>query len=167
MKTLILMRHGKSDWNADYGSDHERPLNKRGRTAAASMGRLLARIDLVPERVLTSSAVRAHDSVVLAAEAGGWTCPVEVVPEFYASSPGEVLTRVCAEGDGTSRLLIAGHEPTWSTLAAALIGGGCLRFPTAAMARIDFALDRWCDIEVGRGTLHWFLVPRLVKALGL
>jgi phosphohistidine phosphatase len=167
MKTLILLRHGKSDWDAEYGSDHDRPLNLRGRDAASMMGALLARIEQVPDRVLTSSAVRAHDTVKLAAEGGSWACPVEVVSEFYASSPGEVLERVCAEDDATSSLLIAGHEPTWSTLAAGLIGGGWLRFPTAAMARIDFNVDRWSDIAPGKGMLSWFLIPRLVKAAGL
>jgi phosphohistidine phosphatase len=166
MKTLILLRHGKSDWGADYASDHDRPLNKRGRAAASTMGKLLARLEQVPQRVLTSSAVRARETVKLAAEAGSWGSAVEVVPEFYASSPEEVLRRVYAENDGTSSLLLAGHEPTWSTLAAALIGGGWLRFPTAAMARVDFQIDSWSEIEAGKGALVWFLTPRLVKAGG-
>jgi phosphohistidine phosphatase len=166
MKTLILLRHAKSDWGADYASDHDRPLNKRGRAAATLMGQLLARFEQVPERVLTSSAVRARETVKLAAEAGSWSCAVEVTPEFYASSPEEVLQRVHAENDGTSSLLLAGHEPTWSTLAAVLIGGGCLRFPTAAMARIDFDVHCWRDIDGGKGSLTWFLTPRLVKAAG-
>jgi phosphohistidine phosphatase len=167
VKTLILFRHGKSDWNTDYGADHDRPLAKRGRNAAATMGTMLARTEQIPDRVLTSSAVRARDTVELAAEAGGWKCPVEIVPEFYGSSPATVVARVREESDAASSLLLAGHEPTWSTLAAELTGGGFLRFPTAAMVRIDLDLDSWSRLEVDKGMLVWFLIPRLVKAMGL
>lgn len=166
MKTILLFRHAKSDRGAEYEQDHERPLNRRGRRAARSMGLLLSTLEQVPERVLTSSAVRARETVRLAAEAGGWTCPVEVVPEFYESSAEAVLQRVLREDDGPSSLLLAGHEPVWSTLASALIGGGSLRFPTAAVARIDLDAERWSDVAPGRGWLVWFLNPRLVRSVG-
>jgi phosphohistidine phosphatase len=130
------------------------------------MGALLAQAGQIPDRVLTSSAVRALDTVRLAAEAGGWTCPVEVVPEFYGSSAPAVLARVRQEEDGASSLLLAGHEPTWSSLFLELTGG-LVRFPTAAMARIDVGTDSWSGVEAGRGMLVWFLTPRLIKAAWL
>ena len=148
MKTIILLRHGKSDWEADYDDDHERPLAERGRSAAALMGTLLARVNQVPQRVLCSSAVRARETVRLAVEAGGWSCSV-------------------TEDDAVVSLLLAGHEPAWSGLAAELIGGGELRFPTAAMARIDFEVDRWSRVRPATGSLVWFVIPRLLKAAGL
>lgn len=160
MKTLIVFRHAKSDWKAEYGGDHERPLNDRGRKAAAAMGAWLARASQLPDRVLSSSAVRAQETVRIAAEAGDWKRPVEVDPEFYASDPATVARRLRLENDAASSLLIAGHEPTWSTLVADLIGGGALRFPSAAMARIDLAIDRWSELDAGDGTLVWFVIPR-------
>ena len=39
--TLILMRHAKSSWDDLTLSDHERPLNKRGRASASAMGKWL------------------------------------------------------------------------------------------------------------------------------
>ena len=42
MKTLLMMRHGKSDWDADFGSDHDRPLNERGVRNSRLMGQVLA-----------------------------------------------------------------------------------------------------------------------------
>jgi phosphohistidine phosphatase len=167
VKTVILLRHGKSDWGTDFDTDHERPLAKRGRNAAATMGVLLARIEQVPDRALTSSAVRARETVERAAEAGNWSCPVVPAPELYASSPATVLARVREEDDAASSLLLAGHEPTWSALASDLMGGGLLRFPTAAMARIDLEIDSWSRVDVDRGVLVWFLIPRLLKAAGI
>ncbi len=52
MNTIILLRHAKSDWEADYDDDHERPLAKRGRNAAALMGTLLARVNQIPDYIL-------------------------------------------------------------------------------------------------------------------
>jgi len=166
MKTVVLFRHGKSDRDADYHADSERPLSKRGRNAAKMMGAFLSRLDQRPDRVLTSPAVRAHETVTLAARSGGWSCPVDIVPDFYSGDPGIVLNHVRKQNDTASSLLLAGHEPTWSALAAGLIDGGKLRFPTAAMARIDFDVDNWIAVEPGAGELIWFLIPRLVQATG-
>ena len=49
MKTLLLLRHGKSNWDAQYQLDHDRPLAKRGRKAAALMGRYLSALDEAPD----------------------------------------------------------------------------------------------------------------------
>ena len=166
MKTILLLRHGKSDWAADHAEDHDRPLNERGRHAAAAMGKLLARLAQVPDRVLTSDAVRAHDTALRAAKAGRWSCPLDVAPEFYASDPVTVLNRVRQARDDATSLLLVGHEPTWSALAALLIGGGTLRFPTAGLARIDLDVTDWREVAEGRGVLVWFLIPRLVQTFG-
>ena len=135
--------------------------------AAATIGSVLSQVGQIPDRVLTSSAVRACETVRLAAEAGDWNCPIEVVPDFYGGTPAAVLARVRKENDATSSLLLAGHEPTWSSLASGLIGGGSLRFPTAAMARIDLEVDSWSHVQADGGMLVWLLIPRLIRAMGL
>ncbi len=163
MKTLLLFRHGKSDWQASYGQDHDRPLKKRGRTAAARMGRLLAEAGEVPERIVTSSALRARQTLEAAARAGGWTAPVQVSRALYEASPETVLDVVRAAPDEARSLMLVGHEPTWSALVRLLIGGGSVRFPTAAIARIDLDVTAWSDAAAGRGTLIWFLIPRFFE----
>ena len=159
-KQLILFRHGKSDWTADWQADHNRPLAKRGIKAAKTMGRLLTAAAQVPNAVITSSAVRAASTVELAAKAGGWDCPIEVTDALYAADPAQVLTEIQQVSDAIQTLLLAGHEPTWSTLAARLIGGGQIRFPTAAMVRIDFDVNAWNQVDFGRGALIWLLQPK-------
>ena len=71
-RSLYVMRHAKSDWNAGGGSDHDRPLAPRGTRAAATIGRHLAAVDQVPDFALVSSARRAQETFNLAREAGGW-----------------------------------------------------------------------------------------------
>lgn len=164
MKTLFLLRHGKSDWSFDE-PDHERTLAPRGHDAAQRMGRFLAAIEQVPQRVVSSSAVRARDTARLAAEAGGWSREVELDGELYETGPDAMLDWLRRVNDGTASLLLAGHQPTWSLLAEGLIGGGNLRFPTAALARIDLHVESWSETEYGCGELVWFQLPRLLKKI--
>ena len=78
MKRIFLLRHGKSDWNAPYSTDHERPLKGRGVRAARTIGRFLAETDEEPDVIVSSSAVRALSTAELAAEAGSWRCEIRV-----------------------------------------------------------------------------------------
>ena len=162
MKTLLILRHGKSDWNADFRYDHERPLNKRGEKAARAVGRYLTATDQVPERVITSTAVRARDTLALALEAGGWTSEVRETDALYEATLSDVLREVQAEPDEADRLLLVGHEPTWSSMVSELIGDARVRFPTAAIARIDLDVGRWADVQWGGGELVWLIPPKLL-----
>ena len=167
MRTLLLLRHAKSDWEAPFGRDHDRPLNARGRRAAALIGETLARLELVPDVVLTSSAVRARTTVELAMAAGKWRSAVEVLPSLYDSSPAVVLGEIRRAPASAGTLLVAGHQPVWSALASELIGGGQLHLPTAGLVAIEFDLPSWSLAAPGRGTLAWFVVPRMLERLGL
>jgi phosphohistidine phosphatase len=165
VKTLLLMRHAKSDWKARFDHDHERPLNKRGVDAAKTMGMVLARAGETPESVIVSSATRAKTTVDLAMEAGAWSSRVRETDNLYNTRPEDVLGEVRAEPDETTRLMIVGHEPTWSTMLNDLVGGGRHPFGTAAVARIDFPAETWAGLVVGTGELRWLLTPRLVAAV--
>ena len=159
-RRLILFRHGKSDWDGDIEADHDRPLAGRGRKAAKRMGKLLARSGQTPDLAVTSTALRARATVEQAAKAGDWSCAIVEDRALYDTEPGAVLERIRSTDDAVGTLLLAGHEPTWSDLASLLIGGGNIRFPTAAMARIDFLARSWKDVRPGEGELVWLLQPR-------
>jgi phosphohistidine phosphatase len=159
------MRHAKSDWKARFDHDHERPLNATGTESAMVMGKILARASEVPESVITSSAVRARTTVELAAEEGGWACPIRATDELYNTRLETVMDEVFAESDMTTRLMIVGHEPTWSTLLSELVGGGHHPFATGAVVRIDLPADTWSSVHLGTGELRWLLTPRLAAAV--
>lgn len=165
MKTLIFFRHAKSDWNSAFQADHDRPLAKRGVKAAKSMGRYLSEIAQTPDSIVTSSAERAQQTVTLAAEAGGWEAPVRICPAVYGATPHDLLEEIRTEPEGSDVLLLAGHEPTFSSTISLLIGGGTVRFPTAAMARIDFPADDWKEVQFGRGQLIWMAIPKVVDKI--
>lgn len=167
MKRIFLLRHGKSDWEADYSTDHDRPLKGRGVRAARTMGRFLADTGQAPELIVSSSAVRALTTAQLAAEAGEWDCEIVVEPGLYGSGPRGVLDRIQEVGDEFSSVLLTGHEPTFSQVTGDLVGSGRVRFPTAALACIDVPVTRWADVEFHSGMLIFFVTPKLLAKAGL
>ena len=62
MKTLLILRHAKSSWKQPELTDHDRPLNKRGCRDAPRIGRLLREQQLVPDRIISSTAERARQT---------------------------------------------------------------------------------------------------------
>jgi len=160
-RTLLLLRHGKSDWTHDV-DDRDRPLAKRGRRAAKLAGEVLAQGGLIPEVAVTSPTVRAATTLQLAMESGGWKCPVQVSEALYRGGPAEVLAEIRAQPDDALVALFVGHEPTWSKLVGVLVGGGRHRMATGALAAIELEAPSWSDTGPGGGELGWLLVPRLL-----
>jgi len=167
MLTLFLFRHGKSDWDANYDTDHERPLAQRGVRAAKVMGNFLAAIDQVPELALTSSARRARETLDLASRQGDWGCPVQIKEELYDTGVDKLLGLLHSFDERPKSLLVSGHEPTCSEAMGKLIGEANVRFPTGAIARIDFTVESWHQVNFGTGELRWFIPPKLLTKSGV
>jgi len=163
MKSLLMLRHGKSDWQADYGGeDRLRPLAPRGRRAAEAVGRFLTATGQVPDRAIASPAVRAQQTLDLAQVAGKWASPAETSEALYGG-PDDVLGAVERRGQDATLLLIVGHEPAWSAVASRLTNGARFGLPTASLLRVDFDTDEWTDLE-GHGRIGWLVTPRLLEA---
>ena len=61
-RTLILTRHAKSSWDAPVASDHDRPLNKRGRKSAPAIGTWLKQNGWLPDEVISSTSARTRET---------------------------------------------------------------------------------------------------------
>lgn len=164
VRSLLMLRHAKSDWRLDSGVDDlGRPLAGRGRRAARAVGQALRAAEEVPDRALVSPARRAQETLVLAVRAGGWECDVEICEELYGS-PDDVLDAIRRRGRDARRLMVVGHQPTWSATASELANGATLRLPTASVLRLDFDVDDWQALQ-GEGHVAWLVTPRLLEGL--
>jgi phosphohistidine phosphatase len=159
-KTLMLLRHAKSSWKDPGCSDHDRPLNKRGKKAAPRMGRLLCQQKLVPDRIVTSTAKRAHTTAQAVAEESGYEGQMQLSPELYLAAPAsyiDVLRRLTGD---PSRVLAVGHNPGIAGLAEHLTGDE-VEMPTAALAVISLAIESWDELSVhAAGVLVHFWCPK-------
>ena len=160
MRTLLLLRHGKSDWDHEL-PDHQRPLSKRGRKAAKAMGKYLAKTGPQPHQVLCSDARRTSETWEILADAGWGAAapPCELLPELYLASAEGLLRRIRQVEAEAETLLIIAHEPGCSGLVQMLTGAR-LRYPTAALARIDTPHENWRALEENEGELRLLLPPK-------
>jgi len=162
VKTLYFFRHAKSDWDAEFGTDFERPLSKRGQRAATAMGEFLGRADKMPDLILCSSAVRTRKTLQRAAKAGRWESEIEHLDELYTGNPRHVLRVIRDVSKRVDSLMVVGHETAMSETTALIIGQGRLRFPTAAVACLELEIRRWKEAAPGCGQLLFFVPPRLL-----
>ena len=162
MRTLLLFRHGKSDWDADYSADHARPLAERGQKGARKMGRFVTTARATPDRAIVSSAVRTRETLAIAAEAGAWTGPARVTDAIYDARPEDVLREIQAEAADAATLVVVGHEPSMSGLVH-LLTGARAEMKTAAVACIALDVDDWASVRPGAGRLEWLVRPGVFR----
>ena len=146
MKTLLLMRHAKSSWKRSGLTDWERPLNKRGKRDAPRMGNRLWDEDLVPQRILSSSAVRAQQTAEAVAEAAGYDGEILYLDELYGAGPLDHLQALGAVPDEPDPVLVIGHNPGLEDLLE-LLTEWMEHLPTAAIAHLRLPIERWRDLR--------------------
>jgi phosphohistidine phosphatase len=146
MKTLLVMRHGKSSWKEADLVDHDRPLNKRGTADVPRMGKLLRTERLVPELILTSSARRARDTAESAAHASGYTPEIRHLPSFYQADLETFYDTLSDLSDDIARVMIVGHNPELEELIEALTGESLI-LPTASLVQIEIPVQSWHELS--------------------
>ncbi len=165
MLRLMLFRHGKSDWNADTRGDRDRPLNARGERAAATMGLVLREMEEIPDLVVSSPAVRAETTAAIARISGGWAGRLEIAEELYGAGPGAAMAVAARCGKDAERLMLVGHEPTWSLLAQQITGGR-VTVKTATVLAFDLNASTWANAGQAAGSLAFSIHPRMFNGEG-
>ncbi|WP_170764995.1 SixA phosphatase family protein [Ruegeria lacuscaerulensis] len=159
-RTLILTRHAKSSWGSPALSDHDRPLNKRGRKSAPAIATWLRGNGWLPDEVLSSSSARTRetwDRMGLQAD------KVSFHRTLYHASAEGMLTELSEATEQT--VLMLGHNPGIATFANRLVrkAPDHVRFydyPTCATTVIRFEIDDWADIQWHSGDVQGFVIPR-------
>lgn len=169
MKTLYLLRHAKSDWNAPARGDFERPLAPRGEKAAPRMGRELVRRGFEPDLVLCSTARRAQETYGLITGFLPEKHGIQLHDELYMAPPAKMRKILAQQNDASNAIMMIGHNPGMEAFALELAGPESDRdllavmeekYPTAALAVLNFQTDLWREVTPGSGQLTHFLKPR-------
>ena len=160
MKSILLFRHGKSNWKAQYEKDHERPLSKRGMQAAELMGKYIFQIKQVPDKVISSTAIRAKSTAELASKFGNWHSDFVLDPDIYHCSTDKLQNIIAKQNSNINFICLVGHEPTFSSFLSKITGEDLVHFPTASVAKINLPINRWKEIERGQGFLSFLKRPK-------
>ena len=146
MKTLLILRHAKSDWADSHLSDHDRPLNKRGKQDAPRMGELIREQGLTPDLILSSTAKRAHHTAELVAEACGYEAEILTSRDLYQAGPEEYIEVMNVMADDEAILMIVGHNPGMEELLDSLTGES-VTMTTANLAQVALPVQSWRDLR--------------------
>jgi phosphohistidine phosphatase len=157
MHTLLILRHAKSSWSDPGISDHDRPLNARGKQDAPRIGQLLRDQGLQPDLILSSTAKRARSTAKRVVAGGELACSPQLLDEFYLAPAETYISVLRQQAAEFKRILVIGHNPGLEELVFATTGT-CLALPTAALVRVEFEIDSWSELlHSGHGKLiaHW------------
>lgn len=147
MKTLLLMRHGKSSWKDSSLSDHERPLKKRGRRDSKRIAQELEKNDLYPHVILSSSATRAKETVEIIVDTLDYENRIIFSDELYMAEPEDFIDALSNLSDDDDTVLIVGHNPGMEAFLQ-MIAGEIESLPTAGLGHLVLALDSWQDLTL-------------------
>lgn len=150
MRTLVVLRHGKSDWS-DGHPDLERPLAKRGRRQAPEAGRWIA-ANLPPvDLAVVSPARRTRETWQLAADeleaAGRPAAEVRLDERVYAAAWPELVTLVQELPDDKETVVLVGHNPGVEDLVETLTRVW-VPMPTSTLTVVELQ-ESWTDARPG------------------
>lgn len=141
-KVLLILRHAKSSWKNKKLNDLNRPLNKRGRNEAVKMGEYLKSMDLMPDMIITSSALRARETATLLCRQSGYDGIVEVNFSLHEGDTTSYIQAITTSHEDKNKLLIVGHNPTLEQLLS-LLTNKTVSLPTCTLVQIKLNVARW------------------------
>jgi phosphohistidine phosphatase len=166
VRTVILLRHGKSSWSDSTVADIDRPLAPRGERASKRIAKYMRRKRLRPELVLCSPSLRTRQTLEAIEPSLGKNCSVELVPQLYAASEPELLERLQALPESVNSVMLIGHNPGLQDLALVLASRGAdvprleEKFPTGGLATLVVQTESWAALGPGVAELVDYVVPR-------
>lgn len=158
MRTLFLMRHGKSSHDSETLSDHDRPLDQQGRNEATRIGKLLLDRNAAPHAFFASTAVRARDTARLVIKATNQKVEPELHAELYMADTDAFVRVVARIQTDLHSIMLVGHCPGLETIVAYLTGKP-RHLPTGALVQIELPIAHWKELtSKTRGELVnvWF-----------
>lgn len=168
MKQIFLLRHAKSDWSDPFLADHDRPLNKRGRSAAHNIGKYLKLKNIQPDLITCSSAVRTQETLACFQEKAELTSHIKYDSILYGASADQILAVIQCQPPEVSSLMIIGHNPGIEDIALNLTGTDPSnqlpniydKVPTGSLITYEFGVNSWAHISLKSGTLTSFVRPK-------
>ncbi|WP_069659838.1 SixA phosphatase family protein [Arcticibacter eurypsychrophilus] len=161
MKKLLLIRHGKSDWNNPDLSDFERPLNERGIKNAPMMAQRLLDNNIVPQKIVSSPAFRAKQTAELFTKTLGIpNTEIQFSKEIYEATSTELLGLINMFDDQYKYIALVGHNPGITDLALHLCDSGLYNLPTCGMVMIHFPFTSWEMVSYETGSMTFFDFPK-------
>ena len=125
------------------------------------MGRILRDESVMFDQIISSPAKRAITTArTIASEMGYSEDNITEERRFYGAHPSTIIEILRDLDNSVSHAAVFGHNPTFHSLVEQLANTTIEKFPTCAAATISLDIDKWPDLEAGRGELTALRLPR-------
>jgi len=158
-----LIHHAKSDWEEAGASDFERGLTEQGYRDVNTIGSYLLLRGIVPDLILSSSALRAQETADKLAAKIGFEGTLLYLSELYYTPPETILETVMLQDDEVDSIFVIGHNPQVTGLANMLTKDHVSKIPTMGIAALRFDTDSWQALEDKKGEIDFFIFPKQFK----
>lgn len=160
-KEFYIVRHGKAISDYFKISDIDRPLKEKGITDSITMANRLLAKDIIPEKIISSSAIRTFHSASIFCRAFNITVDrVQIEEQFYLSGTSTLLEVISNTESNIKSLMIFGHNPTFTDLANYFLNNKIDNIPTSGIVGIRFNTDSWSEISKENAHFLFFDYPK-------
>jgi phosphohistidine phosphatase len=165
MLRIYIVRHATAQDKGEPLPDFERSLVKKGEKEATAVARHLASTHAAPDLMISSFANRAIETAHLFAKAFRYPRQKILLRDTFYGQTGveDLVAELRKQPDKYRTLMLFGHDPAFSQLAAYLIKDFRETIPKAGVVAADFQAKRWRDLASGSGRLRGFTAPGLLK----
>lgn len=162
-KHLYLLRHAKSVDKLVGAHDKDRELSPTGRKECLKIGNYLFHNGIVPELIISSSAVRTRSTSQLIAEVIKFNLEkILIEDKLYESSMQSFLNIIKDQSDELNHVMFVAHNPAIADLAEHLTKGNVRDMTTAGLAIIKFNINSWREVMPGNGELIKYIYPSML-----
>ncbi|MGB2088489.1 MAG: SixA phosphatase family protein [Psychroflexus salarius] len=162
LKTLVLIRHGKSAWSNPNLDDFDRPLKKRATHDAKLVAEAFQKVNSKQFRAITSDAKRAFETAkMFQSHLPNTVIDLEPRHELYTFSPSNLLETILTTSPDIDELMVFGHNPAMTDVANQLGHQFFQNIPTTGLVQLSFDVDDWSQIAEGK--TQFYLFPKNLR----
>lgn len=163
MKTIYLVRHGKSSWPGDERiSDSDRPLKVKGIVQVQRTADKLKNRQCYPDLIVSSPANRTlHTALIIAKTLDYPANRITIKPDLYGSDHTGIEAVIKGLKDDYDHVMIFGHDPSLTNFANKLTKKSKEKIPTASVVAIELETNEWRAIDKSKGKQLFFLKSKM------
>lgn len=152
VRKLFILRHGEAESGIKW-SDHERPLTNSGKHSVTLLRERLRGQNSPFDLIISSDAKRTQLTTQILIQKDGWDPQVIYLPDLYNASLSKILEILNKLDNKWEQVLIVGHNPVLSELAAYLLGLQYISMAPGQLITCELALDNWAELSGNTATM--------------
>ena len=161
MKTIVLVRHGKSSWEFDL-PDAQRPLKQRGINDAQLVANEFFKLNNVPKHIFSSPANRALSTCKIFVESFNLSeKSISIIDELYDFEGESVIQFIKNLPNSIDEIMIFGHNHAFTSIANIFGDKFIDNVPTSGLIKLKFDIDIWQNLR--QGTTELVIIPKELK----